>query len=63
MNDLKLNEEYPFNVINILGLNDDEDFTSSVEWKSLGRRKIGSKSPKLPKLNMASKSFDEAKYE
>lgn len=46
--------------MNILGLSDEEDFTSSAEWKSLGKKKIGgiSKSPKLPRLNVGHKSVD-----
>ena len=60
LNDLKLNEEYPFNIINILGINDDEDFTSSPEWKSLGKKKLGAKSTKLPRL--INRSVDEEKY-
>ena len=30
INDIKLNDEYPFNIIHILGLNDEDDFTSRV---------------------------------
>ena len=55
-NDLKSNEEYPFNIIHILGLNDEDDFTQSVEWKSLGKKKIGGKPAKLPRL--MNKSID-----
>lgn len=61
LNDLKLNEEHPFNIIYILGLTDDEDFTSSPEWKSLGKKKLGSKSARLPRL--INRSIDEQKYD
>ena len=55
INDIKLNDEYPFNIIHILGLNDEDDFTSRVQWKGLGRKKLGNRSNKLPKIN---KSLD-----
>lgn len=57
-NDICLNSEYPFNIVHILSLNDDEDFTSSAEWRSLGRKRMGGKSPRLPKLNVGTKSVD-----
>lgn len=59
-NDLKLNEEYPFNIINILGIREDDDFTQSAEWKSLGKKKLGAKSTRLPRL--INRSVDEEKY-
>ena len=63
MNDLTLNNEYPFNIIHILGLNDDDDFTSSAEWRSLGKKKFGSKITKLPKLaQLQSRSVDQQKF-
>lgn len=59
-NDIQLNNEYPFNIVNLLGLNEDEDFTSSSEWKLLGKKKTGggnSKSLQLPRLNVGNKSL------
>ena len=41
-------------------MTDDEDFTSSPEWKSLGKKKLGSKSTRLPRL--INRSIDEEKY-
>lgn len=63
LNDLDLNQEYPFNIIHILGLNEEDDFTSSAEWKSLGKKKLGGKSSRFPRIGqLQSKSMDEGKY-
>ena len=42
-------------------MKDEDDFTESAEWRSLGRKKMGgAKSTRLPRL--INRSVDEEKY-